>query len=244
MPSPPRSYVLTDLSWFDVAEHVAGDGRLIVPIGTCDQYGPHLPIGASTLIVEAVAEELARDFAVLRAPTLSYGVNLPAQRQFAGTAGLHEKSLHRVLNDLLASWEDDGFSEFILITAHRYEAHIDAIASVTGTRARVRAVEVLGMELTQFLDGPGGREHGGEAMTSLMLHLYPERVNLDRAVDFRPTNGAASPNQRLKRLPSDSPGSIGEPTLATAAKGELIYHHILRRIRAKVFLANEEDTEL
>jgi creatinine amidohydrolase len=235
-----RSRLLTELSWVEVSEHVARDSRLIVPVGACDQYGPHLPIGAGTLVAEAVALELAQDFGVLRAPTLPYGVNFPAESPFSGTAGLHAKNLTRVLNDLLAAWEDHGFTEFILITAHRYDPHVEAIATVTGTTARIRAVEVLGIELAEFLEGPGGRDHGGEAMTSLLLHLYPDRVNLARAVDFRPEGASQGRTKRLKRIPSESPGSIGEPTLATAEKGALIFERILQRVRAKVFLSAEE----
>lgn len=241
MSESSRSCVLTELSWVDVVAHLDRDSRLIVPVGACDQYGPHLPIGAGTLVAEAVAVELARDFGVLRAPTVAYGVNLPTERPYAGTAGLHAKNLHRVLNDLLAAWEDDGFTEFILITAHRYDPHIDTIATVTGTTARVRAVEVLGIDFSAVVEGHHGAEHGGEVLTSLMLHLYPERVDLTRASDYWPPNERRT--RRLAKLSVDSPGVVGEPTRATAEKGRLIFEHILQRVRARVFLAAEEAAE-
>jgi len=243
MSQSSRSCLLTELSWIDVAEHIAHDSRLIVPIGACDQYGPHLPIGAGTLIAEAVSLELARDFGVLRAPTISYGVNLPTERSHPGTAGLHAKNLHRVLNDLLASWEDDGFTEFILITAHRYDVHIESIATVSGTGARVRAVEVLGIDFSHIVEGGGGREHGGEVLTSLMLHLYPDRVDLARAADYRPAGEGESRTWRLRRLPPESHGLVGEPTLATAEKGRLIFEHILQRVRARVFLSTDDGAD-
>ena len=243
MPQSSRSCLLTELSWVDVLEHIARDSRLIVPVGACDQYGPHLPIGAGTLIAEAVSHELARDFGVLRAPTLAYGVNLPSDRPHPGTAGLHAKNLHRVLNDLLASWEDDGFTEFILITAHRHDEHIETIATVTGSSSRVRAVEVLGIDLSHIIEGGGGHEHGGEVLTSLMLHLYPERVDLTRAADFRPAGSPESRTRRVRRLPTESPGILGEPTLATAEKGRLIFEHILQRVRARVFLAGDDNPD-
>ena len=238
-----RSSLLTELSWVDVMEHISRDSRLIVPIGACDQYGPHLPIGAGTLVAEAVAAELARDFGVLRAPPVAYGVNLPTERPYPGTAGLHAKNLHRTLNDLLAAWEDDGFREFILITAHRYDPHIESIATVTGTCARVRAVEVLGIDFSSIIEGRRGVEHGGEALTSLMLHLYPEHVDLTRAIDYWPPGDPDRRTRRLSKLSKDSPGLVGEPTRATAEKGRLIFEHILQRVRARVFLAAEETAE-
>lgn len=241
MPLAPRSCRLDELSWVDVQARLARDTRLIVPIGTCDQYGPHLPLGAGTLVAEAVADELARDFDVLRAPTLAYGVNLPTEGAYPGTGGLEEKTLHRALNDLLASWEEDGFTEFILITAHRYDPHIDAMASATARRARVRAVELLGINTSDLLEGSTAPEHGGEVMTSLLLHLYPERVRMDRASDHALEGDGDPRRRRLHRLPPDSPGSVGQPSLASAEKGRRIFDLMVQRVRSKVFLEPDDD---
>lgn len=240
MDPSPRSFLLTDLSWSDVEAHLRRDRRLLVPVGVCDQYGPHLPIGSGTVVAEAIAADLSRDFGVLRAPTLPFGVNLPTTRPFAGTAGIQEKTLHRLLNDALASWEDHGFDEFILLTAHDHDPHVEALASVSGTRARVRVIEILGIDFSEFLDGRGGPQHGGEVLTSLMLYLRPDKVNRRRAVDFH-LPGPDSEVRRVACLPADSPGSIGDATLATAEKGERIYAHIVQKIRAKVLLAPPED---
>lgn len=236
-----RSYALTDLAWPEVRAHLARDRRLIVPVGACDQYGPHLPIGASTLLAEALARELAQDFGVLRAPALPYGVNLPSARPRAGSAGVHEKTLHRVINELLTAWEDQGFQEFIVITAHEYRPHGEALAAVITRQARVRVVEALAIDLTE-LTGPLPPQHGGEVTTSLMLYLHPEKVNLAAAEDFvLPADAAPAAVRRLGRVPDGSPGSVGRPTRATRELGEKIYQYILQRIRSKVFLAAEED---
>ena len=241
MPDFPRSLCLTSLTWVEVSAHLAHDQRLIVPIGTCDQHGPHLPIGTSTLIANALCSELSRDFGVLHAPALEYGVNLPTERLYAGAATLREKTLHRMLNDLLASWEDHGFEEFILITAYNYDPHVEALATVIGTQARVRVIEALGIDLSAFCDGPDGAGHGGEIETALMLHLYPERVRMGAAEDFQPKGdeGVTSHTGSITRIPANSPGTVGTPTLATAEKGRLIYEYIVQKIRAKVFLAAE-----
>lgn len=209
-------------------------------MGVCDQYGPHLPIGASTLVSEGVVEVLSREFGILQAPTFPLGVNLPCEGRFAGTAGAQEKTLHRLLNDALAAWEDSGFEEFILVTAHDYDPHVEALASVSGTRSRVRVIEVLGIDFSEFLDGGSGPQHGGEVLTSLMLYLHPDKVNLAQARDFLlpHQDGEA---RRIDRLPPDCPGSVGHATLATAEKGRLIFEHIVEKIRTKVILASPDD---
>lgn len=236
--------MLTDLSWVQVRAHLAHDSRLIVPVGACDQYGPHLPVGSSTIVAEEIADALSRDFGVLRAPAIPFGVNVPGDPKFAGAASLREKTLHRVLNDLLASWEDHGFTEFILISAQNHDPHVEAIATVTGTNARVRVLDVLDIDLSELLRGARVPQHAGEMMTSLMLYLRPDKVNLDRVQDFPPgLLEGRKPPARLSRLPVGSDGVVGFPSLATAETGERIFAEIVQRIRARVFLSAEADEE-
>lgn len=97
------SLSLDDLSWIDVAAHLARDPRLIFPVGAMEQHGAHLPLGSNVLIALRVATDLSREFGVLRAPTFHYGINVQTERVYAGTASLTLKTLHRALNELLAS---------------------------------------------------------------------------------------------------------------------------------------------
>jgi creatinine amidohydrolase len=237
MASAQTSLLLTELTWPEVREHLDRDQRLIVPVGACDQYGPHLPLGAATAVVEAFARHLSRDFAVLRAPVIPYGVNVPGEKPYAGAASLREKTLHALLNDLLARWEDHGFREFILLTVHDYDAHVEAIATVTATSSsRIRAIELLNIDLSGILHSGSGAQHGGETLTSLLLHLYPDSVRMDRAVDYLPPDRTVSTLRRIPRIPAASPGSLGQPTLASAEQGRRLYEHIYEKIRSRVFV--------
>jgi creatinine amidohydrolase len=234
-----RSYALTDLSWVEIADHVTRESRLIVPVGSCDQFGPHLPVGAATVVVQAVSRDLSTEFGVLRAPLFPFGVNIPAKRIFPGSATLREKTLHRALNDLLADWEEHGFTEFILITAHSYEAHLEALATVAVIRARIRVINALAIEPPEGTVVHSKPEHAGEVLTSLLLHLKPELVDLEAAVDFPPPTPRfpALSRNRLTRIPASSSGSVGWPSRGTAAAGERIYAHLLQKIRERVFLS-------
>jgi creatinine amidohydrolase len=234
-----RSYAIEDLPWTEVAAHLATDRRLIVPVGTCEQNGPHLPVGAATAVAESLAADLSREFAVLRAPTLRYGVNVPSERDYAGTAGVSGKTLHRLLNELVSDWACQGVNELIFITASTHDPHVEAVATVRAEGARVRVVQALSVDLAQFLDGEKGPEHAGEALTSLLLHLRPDVVRMDRARDFLldPARVKRCMSPAGRSLPDESPGIVGEPTKATAEKGKLMYEHILQKIRNKVFIA-------
>src|SRR3954469_24500700 len=98
---PETSLALDELSWIDVAAHLARDERLIIPVGALEQHGPHLPLGSHVLIARTLSVDLSREFGVLRAPTIYYGVNVRTERAFAGTASLNPKTLHRSLNELI-----------------------------------------------------------------------------------------------------------------------------------------------
>lgn len=240
-----RSYAISDLPWTDVAAHLRHDRRLIVPVGACDQSGPHLPVGAGTCVAEALARDLSLEFGVLRAPTFHYGVNLPGEEAYAGTAALRAKTLHRALNELLAVWASQGFCEFIAITANAHVPHAEAIATLRAMDARVRVVEALSVDLGALLEGGTRQEHADEALTSLLLHLRPDAVLMDRVREptVDPRKVGKFSLGRLRRIPPATRGILGDAALATAEKGRLIYEHILQKIRLKVFIAPPPDED-
>jgi creatinine amidohydrolase len=138
-------------------------------------------------------------------------------------------------------------SEFILITAHRHEPHLDALATLVTQTARVRVVSAWDVDIADLLDFQPGPLHGCEAETSVMLYLYPELVRMDRARDFAltPEEFERYIQDRLPSPPVGGAGVIGYPTAATAAKGEAIYIRMREAIRTAIFAARgdaESDT--
>jgi creatinine amidohydrolase len=230
---------LDELSWVDVAAHIARDPRLIVPVGALEQHGPHLPLGSNVLIARSLAVDLSNEFSVLRAPTIYYGVNVMGAQNYAGTATLRQKTLHRSINELLATWEVHGITEFIVITAHRHEPHLDALATLITRRARLRVVSVWDVDITDLLETQPGPLHADEAETSLMLFLHPENVKMDRAKDFELTDAQFKRylKGQLVVPPAGGGGVVGHPSAATAAKGESIYKRMLHVIGDAVFVA-------
>lgn len=227
----------------EIVATLKADPRLIVPIGTCEQHGPHMPLGCDTIIVEHLADDLSAEFGVLRAPTLEYGVNVVSERAFAGNASLRRKTLHRALNDLIDTWESTGVREFILLTAHEHDPHLEAIATVTTSGARVRAVDIFDMKLSDLLEGQTEPMHGDEVDTSLILFLAPGLVHMDLAQDYMMSRDELRRYRRgWLRIPEGSPGCIGRPSLATAEKGRRLYERIHGKVRERVFLSVPVET--
>ena len=225
-----------------VAAVIDSDPRLIIPIGTCEQHGPHMPLGCDTVIVEHLADDLSAEFGVLRAPTVEYGVNVDTEQGFAGNASVYRKTLHRMLNDLLESWECTGIREFILLTAHGHDPHQEALATVITREARVRVVDIFGVNVAELLEGQTMPMHGDEVDTSIMLYLAPHLVQAELAQDYMMSREELRRFRRgWLKVPRGSPGSIGRPTLASAEKGERLYDYIRARIRERIFIAPSEE---
>lgn len=222
----------------EVALLIEREPRLILPVGSCDQHGPHLPISCDTIIVERLASDLSAEFGVLLAPTVEYGVNVETEKGFAGNASMRKKTLHRMLNDLVDTWEATGIREFILLTAHEHDPHLEAMSTVITKDARVRVIDMFGIFFGDLLEGQAEPMHGDEVDTSLLLYIAPELVKMDDAQDYMMSREELRRYRRGSfRIPSASSGSIGRPSLASAAKGQALYERIYSRIRDRVFVA-------
>jgi creatinine amidohydrolase len=229
---PVRSWQLEHLPWPEVGRILARDPRLILPVGALSQHGPHLPLATNTFIVEAVAREVSRRRRVLLAPAFRFGVTGPGAERYAGSAGLRRKTLHRALNELLADWEDHGIREFLILTAHRHESHLDALLMAMTSSARTTVVNLLAIDVVDLLDGSPTAEHGGELETSLMLHLAPSRVRMSQVVDAATSPPALRryPRGTVPTPPPGSRGVMGFPSRASAEKGEALFHRYVRTL--------------
>jgi creatinine amidohydrolase len=165
-------------------------------------------------------------------------VNVETERGFAGNASLRKKTLHRMLNDLLDTWESTGVREFILLTAHEHDPHLEAMSTVITSGARVRVVDIFGVDFNDLLEGQAEPKHGDEVDTSLMLYIAPELINMELAQDYMMSRDEVRRYRRgWLRVPRASPGSIGRPKMATAEKGRALYERLYTRIRDRVFVA-------
>jgi creatinine amidohydrolase len=230
---------LKDLTPPEVSAHLAADPRLLIPVGTVWAPADDLPFGAGTVLVDRLADDLSGAFGVLRAPTVEYGVNPPARPSGTspkGSASLRKKTLHRVLNDLLASWEGCGVDECVLLTAHRFDPHQEALATVIPARARVRVVDVFAVDLRDLLpydvldatgtdlprraDGPTALAWTASALRAMLRHLAPELLRGQRVRGPEPggaeaTLGYAAAHARFRRrraTPAERPSlRAGDP---------------------------------
>lgn len=193
-------------------------------VGALEQYGPHLPLGSNTLVAERVVEEVSQRLEILRAPTFSYGVTAGGG-PYAGTSGLRRKTLHRAINELLARWEDHGVTQFVLVTAHRFDPHVEALLMALTARATTTVFDLSQVDVSDLVQEDPMAAHGGELETSLLLHLAPERVRTQEIEDFLPDARTLRKYTR-GRVPTPPPGSrgaVGHASWASAEKGRAVF---------------------
>lgn len=231
------SYDLVDLTWAEAVRVLAREPRLVLAVGALEQHGRHLPLGTNCWIAKRFVETLSETEGVLRAPPFWYGVNAPSDQTFAGTASLTRKTLHRALNELVASWERHGVEEFILVTLHRHEPHVDALLTALTATATLTVVNLYDVEVSDLLRGPSAPQHAGEIETALLLHLAPERVRRDEIRDFD-LDASLFRKYVRGRLPTPPPGcdgAMGRPSLATAETGRRLWVRFLKVVRERIF---------
>lgn len=224
-PPRPDESAIDRLPWPEVRRRLAHDPRLLIPVGSLEQHGPHLPLGAGTLIAEQVVAHLSRQLGILRAPTFAYGVNLRGSGHFPGTAGLRRKTLHRAINELFSSWEDHGVTDFLVVTASRSEPHMDALLMALTSDARTTVIDLFALDVSRHRAGRPEPEHAGEIETSLLLHLRPDLVRPDAVHDAPPEPRVVRKYARGRPLtpPEATGGVIGRPSAASADRGRAIF---------------------
>lgn len=193
---------------------VPSGALVLVPVGSTEQHGPHLPFDTDTTVAHAVARRTADVLPgpPLVAPPLAYGAS-GEHADFPGTVSIGHEALRAVVVELtrsLSMWAD----RVVFVNGHGGNtATLDTALSLLRTEGH--DVAWTGCET------PGGDAHAGRTETSLMLHLAPERVRLDAAVagDTRPL-AVLLPELMAHGVRAVSPsGVLGDPTGASAEEG-------------------------
>lgn len=197
---------------------------VVVPLGSVEQHGHHLPLGTDTSVACAVAGGAvpALDGALL-APALAYGAS-GEHEGFPGTVSIGTAALTGLLVEYGRSacrWA----GRVLVVNGHG--GNLDAL------RAAVPLLRAEGRDVAWFACGvPGGDAHAGRTETSLMLHVEPHGVREDRAVAGETTPvRELLPRLRAEGVRGVSPtGVLGDPAGAGRAEGEALLADLTRRL--------------
>ena len=218
---------LGNLTWTEVREHEA---TVVVPVGSVEQHGPHLPLDTDTTIATAVAGRLP---GTVSAPAIAYGSS-GEHEGFAGTVSIGQAALETVLVEFGRS-------------ACRWAGRVLFVNGHGGNGAAlVNAVQLLRFESRDVAwvpcAVPGADAHAGRTETSIMLYLDEFVVRLPEAQPgATETIAELLPRLRAGGVASVSPnGVLGDPTGASAAEGKRLFDALVGRTAAALHRWNPD----
>jgi len=212
---------------------------LLVPLGSTEQHGPHLPLATDAMVAHAVAGRAAAELLgegrrIRVAPTLGYGAS-GEHEGFAGTISIGQDALGSLLVELGRSacrWAEG----LVFVNGHGGNA-VPLLRAVASLRHEGRAVAWTACEVA------GGDAHAGRTETSLLQHLAPWVVRTDLAEP-----GNTRPVQDLlPQLRTDgvravsSNGVLGDPTASSPELGRALFAELVSNLVAEIHLLDVRD---
>lgn len=211
---------------------------VVVPVGSMEQHGPHLPVKVDALLATEVARRAALKVQthqpILVTPTVWCGL-AEHHMDFCGTLTLDFETFHALLRNLCRSIRHHGFRRIFLLNGHggniaalnvicsELVRELEGLRVVSGTYWTIPEVAE---KFAEILEVQQNVRHAGEAETSMMLALEPELVDqsilnqADGTPEIPFYGSGVSRWVSFKEVSAN--GVIGSPSVATAAKGELL----------------------
>jgi creatinine amidohydrolase len=196
----------------------------VLPVGSFEQHGAHLPLATDTLVACAIAREIAEAYPVHLLPPVTIACS-HEHAAWPGTVSISSVTLHAVVRDIAASLRRSGVEALVLVNGHGGNYVLGNVvqeSSAAGERMALfpapedweTALERAGVSTSLLTD-----MHAGEIETSILLHAHPEVVRPGyESADF-----VADDRRHLLTVGmsayTDS-GVIGRPSLGSAEKGK------------------------
>ena len=229
-----------DLNSINGHKYLAGEfDKVILPVGSVERHGNHLPIGTDTMVAYELSMLVAEKVDnLLVLPPITYGVS-GHYASFPPTLSIEADTMIRILEDVLKSVIRHGLKKIIILNGH--DGNISPI-EIAARNIKVIYPEVkiavqndwwivagklLPPDTFEVWDGLG---HAGEGETSIMLALHPELVEMQYAKGRVPKD--LPENMEIKWLFSEltSVGATGDPTKGTERKGKMMKEVLVKSV--------------
>jgi len=233
---PSRYFI--DLTQPEIAAQFKRHPLVILPAGSVEQHGPHLPVGTDTYAAQVIGHAVAERMDGVVLPGTPLGVT-PMHMPYEGTITLSPDTYMRVIIETCVSTAKHGAKYLLILNWH--EGNISSLGIAAEALHREHGMTVLTVQACYVAAEMFGHEcngltHGGEIEALAVLAYRPDLVHLDR-IDYSSDAQQASKMDKLRRTTSYQPvltdirsiaptGWYGSPQHATAEKGVRMLHAI------------------
>jgi creatinine amidohydrolase/Fe(II)-dependent formamide hydrolase-like protein len=241
---PIRSYKLGELTWQEAQVRFKEVDVALLPVGSIEQHGPHLPLDTDAFDAEYLALQVAEacsDPKPLVLPLIPYGVSYHHE-DFSGTISITNETLARIVYEVGMSAARHGISKLVVVNGHGGNTPALQFAAQMINRDShiftcVDSGETSDSDIANFSETPND-VHAGEIETSTTFAIRPELVRLDKAKKFVPHFSSHYLNFSSKKSVEwyartakiSSLGVLGDPTKASKEKGEKIWEVMIKNL--------------
>ncbi len=213
-----------------------GNKRAILPIGSMEQHGAHMPVATDTIVAEEIAKRVSKRVDALVLPPVFYGISHEHKPLF--NISIRNETFTALISDICVSLADNGFNKIILLNAHYgNDMALSSIAQIIHDKVP-KGTLIYSLSYWMVLDDEIG--HADATETSLMLAIRPELVNMKRARTGKIKLGKIKSKKsvvlsRLTVIPSSFPrlasnGVWGDPRKANSRKGRIMLDQVSRKL--------------
>lgn len=222
------------------------ENSLVIPIGSIEQHGPHLPLSVDIDISVGICRELCSRNKWIMGPEITYTArSLPQSgggSSFPGTVGVRGEVLINYFIDIISSFSQIGVKDIYIINGHyENEAFIFEAIEICREKGVLKDTRIIALSwwsaiTNKFIKKIFGEkflgwhaEHAGLVETSLMLYLKPNKVRfINTKCNFTPIGGVYSYSSKTKN--ANSNGVLSSSEGATAQIGSAFFYHICSRL--------------
>ncbi|MCG6918525.1 MAG: creatininase family protein [Deltaproteobacteria bacterium] len=219
--------LIEEITMDDFASGLAKTRTVIIPFGSTEEHGPHLPLGTDTIHAYEVCKEASKQTPVFVAPPLFYGV-CRSTRNHAGTVGIRPATLRTIIADLVSDLYRQGLRHFLVLSGHASSLHMSCLIEVgeeflqSYPDIEVAVVSLLDLGRVPWREVLSTEDdsHAGEAETSVMLHLRPHLVGKARPREWPRFPEHLLVRDKLRYWPG---GVWGDASQASKGKGRKLF---------------------
>jgi len=225
--------LMDELNMNEFSERVKKGGLVILPIGSVEEHGEHLPLCTDSIQAEALVKRLSEKFDAMVAPAIRYG-ECSATRNFPGTITITFDTLRALVREVLEELCRNGIRRIIVLSGHAGRAHMIALREAGKEVVRkvpdLKLMVLSDYEIAYDLLGKGfDRDdgHAGTIETSRALQIRPDLVK------GKPKKGVFRPpkymiyNDPERFFPR---GIWGDPSKASAEKGKKVEDYVFKEL--------------